>query len=223
MRQNQVLFVTDADFAERVAVGEVGDRVHLFGGSIAGRAAFRLQRERHDGVARDLVIGDRIAHPSVEAAIGAARVPERGRIVGEPLISGIDEAASDLGEHGWIERKRAVLDVLPLRVDFLGERFRPEFVHQDFDARLVNVVAPDEFVVGAQNRLDVAQDVALVQERLDRLGEERRTAEPAADHDLETDLAGAVAVQPQGQIVDRQCGAVVTRCADGDLELARQE
>ena len=96
-------------------------------------------------------------------------------------------------------------------------------MHQDLDARLVDVVAPAELVVGAQDRLDVAQHVALVQERLDRLGEERRAAEPAADHHLEAGLAGAVAVQPQRQVVDAQRGAVVARRADRDLELARQE
>ena len=109
------------------------------------------------------------------------------------------------------------------RLDFLGESFGAELVHQDLDARLVDIVAPAELVVGAQDRLDVAQDVARVQERLDRLGEERRAAEAAADHDLEADLAGAVAVQSQRQIVDRQRRAIVARRADRDLELARQE
>ena len=38
MRQHQVLLVADADFAERILVGEIGDRVHLVGGGVAGRA-----------------------------------------------------------------------------------------------------------------------------------------------------------------------------------------
>ena len=62
-----------------------------------------------------------------------------------------------------------------------------------------------------------------MQERLDGLGEERRAAEPAADHHLEAEFAGAVAMQPQRQIVDAQRGAVVRRRADRDLELARHE
>ncbi len=37
MRQHQILLVADADFAERVALGEIGDRVHLLGGGVAGR------------------------------------------------------------------------------------------------------------------------------------------------------------------------------------------
>ena len=44
MRQHQVLLMADADFAERVAVGEVSDRIHLLGGGVAGRAALRLER-----------------------------------------------------------------------------------------------------------------------------------------------------------------------------------
>ena len=61
MRQHQVLLVADADLAERIAVGEIGDRIHLLGGGVARRAAFRLERQRHDGVAGDFVIGDGIA------------------------------------------------------------------------------------------------------------------------------------------------------------------
>ena len=75
-------------------------------------------------------------------------------------------------------------------------------MHQNLDARLPGVVAPSELVVGAQHRLDIAEHVALRQERLDRLGEERRTAETAADHDLETGLAGAVAMEPERQVVN---------------------
>ena len=90
MRQDQVLLVADADFAERITVGKIGDRIHLLGGRIAGRAAFRLERQRDDGVAGDLVIGDRIAHPGVEAAIGAARRGERRRAVVELLVGRID-------------------------------------------------------------------------------------------------------------------------------------
>ena len=55
MRQHQILLMADADLAEAVVVGKIGDRVHLVGGGIAGRRAFRLERQRHDRVAGDLV------------------------------------------------------------------------------------------------------------------------------------------------------------------------
>ena len=46
MRQDQVLLVADAHLVVAVALGEVGDQVHLVGGGVARRAADRLQRDR---------------------------------------------------------------------------------------------------------------------------------------------------------------------------------
>src|SRR4029077_1190251 len=91
------------------------------------------------------------------------------------------------------------------------------------DARLVDIVAPAVLIVEAQHRLDVAQEVPLGEERLDDLGKKRRASEPTADPDFKANLARAVAVEPQRQIVDRDRGAVVRRRADRDLELARQK
>ena len=199
MRQHQVLLVADADFAEAVAVGEIGDGVHLLGGGVAGRRAGRLQRQRDDGVARLLVVRDRIVEPGGEGAVFLAGARQRRRIVLEPLVVGIGEARGDVGDHRRIERQRAVLDRVPFVLDLGGEFLRAELVHQDLDARLVDVVAPAVLVVDAQDRLDVAQEVALRQERLDRLADERRAAEPAADHHLEADLARAVADASAGR------------------------
>ena len=115
------------------------------------------------------------------------------------------------------------LIALPLLLDLVGEFLDAELVHQDLDARLVDVVAPAVLVVDAQDRLDVAQQIALRQERPDGLRQIRHAAEPAADADLEAGLAGAVAVEPQADVVDLDGGAVVRGGRDGDLELARQE
>src|SRR5579864_222801 len=106
----------------------------------------------------------------------------------------IAEAAGDLGDHRRIELERAVLDALPFRFDLPGESVDTELVHQNLYARLVDIVAPAELVVGAQHRLDVTEHIALVQERLDGLGQERRAAEAAADHDLKADFAGIIAI-----------------------------
>ena len=35
MRQDEILLVRDAQFAVRIVLGEVGDRVHLLGGRVA--------------------------------------------------------------------------------------------------------------------------------------------------------------------------------------------
>jgi hypothetical protein len=77
--------------------------------------------------------------------------------------------------------------------------------------------------VSAQDRFDIAQDIAAVDERLDGLGDERRAAETAADQHLEAGLAFRVPVQTQADVVDLDRGAVVLGGGDRDLELARQE
>ena len=121
MRQRQVLLVVDADFAERIALGEIGDGVHLLGGGVAGRAALRLERERDDGVARLFVIGDGVRHPGVELRTVLARGGERRRAVGQRLVTRIGEARRDISAiDRRIERQRAVLDLLPLGVDLLA-------------------------------------------------------------------------------------------------------
>ena len=59
-----------------------------------------------------------------------------------------------------MKRERTVLDLLPLVLDLAGEFPDAELVDQDLDARLVDVVAATILVVDAQDRFDVAQDVA---------------------------------------------------------------
>ena len=78
MGQHQVLLVADPDFAERIALGEIRDGIHLVGGGVAGRSALGLEREGDDRMARHLVVCDRIAEPGIEAPVGRAarkRVP----------------------------------------------------------------------------------------------------------------------------------------------------
>ena len=145
------------------------------------------------------------------------------RIIVERAVFRIAEARRDLGQDRGIERQRAVFGGLPFGVDLLGKSLGAELVYQDLDARLVDVVAATERIVGAQNRFDVADDIALMQKRLDGLGQEWCAPKAAADHHLEADFAGAVAVQPQRHVVDRQGGAIVAGGADRDLEFARQE
>ena len=166
---------------------------------------------------------DRIAEPGGEARVGGARLVNSRGLSSRLCVDRIAEARGDVRDHRRIERQRAVLDRLPFGVDLLGESLGAEIVHQDLDARLVDVVAPAELVVDAQDRLDVAQQIALRQERLDGLADERRAAEPAADDHLEADLARAVAMQPQPDVVHLDRGAIVRGRRHGDLELARQE
>ncbi len=122
-----------------------------------------------------------------------------------------------------VERQGAVTHLLPFLIDLLGELLDAELMHQNLDARLVDVVAAAVLVVDAQDRLDVTQDIAAVHKRLDRLADERRAAETAADQHLKTGFAVGIPVQAQADVVDLDRGAVVLGRSDRDLELARQE
>src|SRR5215813_6620405 len=71
VRKGQILLVADANLSETVALGEIGDGIHLPRGGIARRPSFGLERERHDGVAGELVVSDRIVEPDAETVVRA--------------------------------------------------------------------------------------------------------------------------------------------------------
>ena len=84
VRQHQVLLVRDPDLAEAVAIGELGDRVHLGGGDVAGRRPGALERQRDDRVALALVRRARCAaaqraNGRLSATRGAAARRSRAR------------------------------------------------------------------------------------------------------------------------------------------------
>src|SRR6202034_488436 len=107
--------------------------------------------------------------------------------------------------------------------DFLGKFLDAELMHQDLDAGLVDVVAAAVLIVDAQNRLDIAQQIAARHERLDGLSDKRRAAESAADQHLESGLAFGVLVQAQADIVNLDRRAIVLGGGNREFELARQE
>ena len=108
-------------------------------------------------------------------------------------------------------------------LDRLAQALEPLLVQQDFYARLVFVVAPALEIVDAQDRLAIAEQIALGQEFAHLLADERRAAEAAADIDGEAEFARRVAHHLQADVVRLDRGAVVRAAVDGDLELARQE
>ena len=99
MRQRQILLVADADFAEGISVGEIGDRVHLLGGGVAGRSAHRLQRQRHDRIALHLVRGHRVLAPGLEQRI-VRRLLQLVRHVRQLFVGRIGEARADFLDDG---------------------------------------------------------------------------------------------------------------------------
>ena len=96
-------------------------------------------------------------------------------------------------------------------------------VQEDLDARLELVVAPAFHVVDAQDRLDVAEKIALGQEFAHLAADEGRPAEAAADIDGKAELALFVAHDLEPDVVRLDDRAVMRSAIDGDLELARQE
>ncbi len=110
VRQHQVLLVRDAHLVEGIALGEIGDGVHLLGAGIARDAADRLQRDGDKGVAR-LLVGVRVArHPALEAAVGRAQ-----RHLGGPAVEGRrGEIRLDAADLGLGQLERALADALPL-------------------------------------------------------------------------------------------------------------
>ncbi len=222
VRQRQILLMADANLAETVALGEIGDGVHLLRGGIAGRPSLGLERERHDGIAGELVVGDGIVEPNAEAVV-RARLCQFGGVVLEGLVVGIAKSRRDIGDHRRVERQRAVLDRLPLLLDFARKFLRAELVDEDLDAGLVDIVAPAVLVVGAHDRLDVAEQITLGQEGFDGLAEEGGAPEPPAHHHLEAGLANSVAVHVQADVVNLHRGAIMRRRSERNLELSRQE
>ena len=110
-----------------------------------------------------------------------------------------------------------------LRLDLLAQRLEALLVQQDLDARLELVVAPAFEIVDAQDRLDIAEQVALGQELAHLAADERRAPEAAADIDGKAELARVVAHDLKADVVRLDHRAVVRRAVDRDLELARQE
>ncbi|MBA7473740.1 hypothetical protein ES707_09084 [subsurface metagenome] len=208
MRQRQVLLMADADFAEGISVREIGQRIHLIGGGIARRAADRLQRDRDDGIALDLVREHRVLAPALEQGI-MRRLLQLVRHMRQLFVLRIAKARADFLDGGILDRERAVADMLPLLLDLLGELVDAELVDEDLDACLVDVVAAAILVVDAHDRFEIAQDIAAMHELLDGLGDEGRAPETAADHDLEAELAVVVLVETKADVVDLDRGAVM--------------
>ncbi len=118
---------------------------------------------------------------------------------------------------------RALVDLGPFLVDLTAEFVDAKRGDQDLDARLVHVVAAAVAVIDPQNRFHVGQQLAGRQVLADRRADVRGAAHAAADHDLETQHAIAVAAQGQADVVGARRRAVLCRGRHRELELARQE
>ena len=94
-----------------------------------------------------------------------------------------------------------------------------ERLHQDLDARLVDVVAPAMAVVDPQDRFEVGEQIRPRQKVADHLADHRRAAQAAAHQDFETRLALRIALQVQTDVVHFGGGAIGRRPVTAILNL----
>src|SRR5713226_7549220 len=220
--ENQVLLVRDAQLAERIAIGEIGDPVHLIGGDVSGRNAGLLERERDRGVAGLLVREDIPRMPGGKSAVGAERGLQPRVRRRELRVARAGETALDPGDLFGDERGRAVLQLRPFGLDFLAEFLGAALLYEDLDAGLVDVVAPAVAVVDPQDGLEIGQEVRPREELADDEADHRRASETASHKHLEAHLALRALDRVQADVVHRDRGAVRSCAVHRDLELARK-
>src|SRR3984885_14150072 len=223
MGQDEVLLVRDADLVVRKVLGEIRDGVHLVGAGVPRNRADRFQRDGHRDIAWRLMRHDIQRTETGEARILrlAALHPIADRLL-KLKLGGREERAKPR-KLLLREIERARIAGGEFRLDLLAQSLEAFFVHQDLDARLELVVAPSFEIVDAQDRLDIAEEVALGQKVADHTPDHRRSAETAADIDAKADLARVVAHDLQPDVMGLDHRAIMRRAIDGDLELARQK
>src|SRR5690606_16579344 len=124
VRQDQVLVVAAAQFAEAILVSQRRHRFHLLGSAIARRKTGLLQRQRDDGVT-GLFVGMRVVfQPARERWVRRALLGQFG--IGGGAVDGVVgrrlEETSGVREFGFGQRAGAVLEELPLVLDLGAER-----------------------------------------------------------------------------------------------------
>ena len=154
--------------SRRVALGQVGDDLHLLGRGVARGLADRLQRDVDDGVARRLVGLHVVARRSGRRRASALAASKRLRLAGRVSKRGGAKAprmrASSVSGRSTPVRRSCAHSASTWRANSSA----PRRGDQDLDPRLVDVVAPAVAVVDAQDRLQVREQVARRQELADR-------------------------------------------------------
>ena len=135
-------------------------------------------------------------------------LPLRHIDVGKLLVGRRIEEGAHAVDLGGVELESAFTDQIPLGFDGLAERFGAFGLHEDLDARLVDVVAATFLVVDAQDGLEITQQVLAWQELADRLADDRRAAESAAHDHFESHVAVRIALHVQTDVMHFRRGAV---------------
>jgi hypothetical protein len=221
--EHHVLFMGQAQFAEAVALGKVGDAVHPGGHDITGRHTGLLQRDRHRSIATDPVRMHVARDPAREGTVLAQVLLVRGRHPRQRPVSRPREAGFDARDFRGGQRAGPALEERPLVRDLAAELGYAQFLHQHLDARPVLAVAPSMPVVHAQDRIEAGQQVGRRQELADHIACDRRAPGATPDHHREARPAIVVEHRLQADVLHHHCCTVLWRARQCDPELVRQE
>src|SRR5690606_24887853 len=134
-----------------------------------------LQAHRHQRVGAMAMRGDIALGPGAKAWVDGNAPSGRRRL----LEGRIHEVAGDALELRFADRIGPAAQMSPVGVDFAGEGFSAQRLDQDLDARLEDVVAATQAIIGPQDRFAVIEELAPVEVALDDGGELRRAPLPA--------------------------------------------
>ena len=98
---------------------------------------------------------------------------------------------------------------IPIGLDLIAEFVDAMLIDQDLDARLVEVVAAPMEIVNAQDRLDVGEQMLLLEERPDLLADVGRAAHAATDKHAEAVPAFRSAHDAKPDVVKGGGGAIL--------------
>src|SRR5262245_61556061 len=223
MRQHEILCVVHAQLVAAVALRQVSDELHLLGRRIARRAAGLLQRDHGYAIAGHAVATDIVLEPIGERGIGDP--PLLHLFVHDRSRNEIRRRKVRLNPEKFRFRQIDLVPALrsgPIRFDFLAEFVDAELVDEDFDARLVEVVAAAIEIVHAQDRLDVGEQVPLLQKGANLETDIGRATHAAAHKHVEAIFAVGTLDNLQPDVVEQNGGTVFGGAGDGEFELSRQ-
>ena len=215
MRQDDVLRVHDAQFIKRVLLGEARHNADLLARSIARNAAHRFERNDRRDVAVVLVAVGVAVDPQREVGVRSVDGFDAVLECGVSKIFGNARQFRQRWFHALIEQMREFLFDLA-RVFLLAQ-----LVDEDFDARLVLVVAPAIAVVDAKAGLGVGDELIERHKVADHGRDHGCASHTAAGKEARTDCA-VLLNNLNADIVQPHRGAVALRSDHADLELARQ-
>ncbi len=148
---------------------------------------------------------------------------ELARDVGKRLIGRLPEEVRDAFELPEIGGKARAVNLGEFLFDLGAECVDADFMRENFDPRLVFVVAATFEIVDAKDGFEIAEQRLPRHEVAQDLAFHRRAAKAAANQHLVAErLRLRVAQNAQAHVVRLERGAVMRGAGDGDLEFAAE-